>query len=209
MLNILIVDDHPIVRQGLRQILNDLNQPHNIDEAETISDMLRLARQFEYSFVLLDINLPDRSGLDALPDFKAIRPDTPVLILSMFPERQYAIRAIKAGASGYLTKESATEELVVAINKVLSGGKYISTSLAESFLEYLDDGSTPAHSSLSQREFEVMIFIAEGKGAKEIADFLHISEKTVSTYRTRIMEKMGFESTADIVKYAMNENLVQ
>ena len=209
MLNILIVDDHPIVRQGLKQILSDLNQPHNIDEAETTAEMLRLARQVEYSFVLLDINLPDRSGLDALPDFKAIRPTTPVLILSMFPERQYAIRAIKAGASGYLTKESATDELLIAINKVLSGGKYISAALAESFLDFLDSGSSQTHSILSLREFEVMICIAQGKGAKEIAECLHISEKTVSTYRTRILEKMDFDSTADIVKYAINENLVQ
>ncbi len=207
MTRFLIIDDHPIVRKGLRQTLEELPGVIKITEAGDSHEGLRVFRDCDFDVVLLDINLPGKSGFEILADMKSMKPDIPILIISMYPEEQYAIRALKSGASGYLTKAMAADELPVAIRKLTSGGKYITPSIAEKIVNGFDSPG-PKHDLLSNREFEVMICIAKGKPIKEIASMLSVSEKTVSTYRSRILEKMDMQSNADIVKYMIRENLI-
>jgi len=209
MLRILIADDHPVVRQGLRQTIAETSDMVVVDEASNGWEVLSKVRASSYDVVLLDISMPGRSGLDILKELKDERPGLPVLILSIHPEEQYALRAFKAGASGYLTKESAPDELVAAIRKISTGGKYISSSLAEILASELgtSDKELP-HKTLSDREYQVMRVIALGKTVTEIAEELSLSVKTVSTYRSRILEKMKMKNNSEITYYAVKNRLV-
>jgi two-component system invasion response regulator UvrY len=204
----LIIDDHPIVRKGIRQILEDMNSDVHVHEAGTAAKGLKKFREINFDLVILDINMPDRSGLDMLDDMKRIKSGVKILIVSMYPEKQYAIRALKSGASGYLTKESAADELILAMKKIMKGGHYITESIAEHIFDSLDKIG-PLHETLSNREFEVMIQIAKGKGLKEIGNLLSLSEKTISTYRYRILEKMKIKSNAEIIRYALLNKLIE
>ncbi len=203
----LIIDDHPIVRKGIRQILEEMSGVIITDEAASAGEGLKKFYQNDYDVVLLDIHLPGRSGLQVLEDMKHMKPGTPVLIISMYPEEQYAIRAMKSGASGYITKESAPDELLAAIRKVLDGRKYITQALAEKIFNGLDEDH-PRYEALSNREYEVMIQIGKGKSIKEIAGILSVSDKTVSTYKSRVLEKMGMNSNAELIKYVIQEGLI-
>lgn len=208
-LRILIVDDHPIMRQGIRQTLADGAEIGEIGEAATPQEALDQVRQHEWDAVILDIGLPGRGGLQLLKDIKREMPRLPVLILSMHAEDQYAVRAVRAGAAGYLTKEAATEKLVEAISKVASGGRYISTDLADRLASELTvDASKPLHASLSDREFDVLRRIASGQTVSDIADRLSLSVKTVSTYRSRILEKMRLKNNAELMQYVLTNHLL-
>ena len=209
-LRILIVDDHPIVRQGLKQTLGSAVEISEIAEAATPQQALDLVRQREWDAVVLDIGLPGRGGLEVLKDIKQEVPRLPVLILSMHAEDQYAVRAIRAGAAGYLTKEAATEKLIDAIRKVVSGRRYISPELAERLAtELAVDAAHPLHASLSDREFDVLRLIASGQTVGEIADRLSLSVKTVSTYRARILEKMHLKNNAQLMQYVLTNRLLE
>jgi len=209
MIKVIIVDDHQIVREGLKQILAETSDILVLDEAGDSQTAVRKIRENRYDVVLLDISLPDSDGLETLKVLKQENPRLFVLMLSMYPEEQYAVRSLKAGASGYLTKDSASEELITAIRKVAQGGKYITSSLAEKLAFHLDEESeAPSHETLSDREYEVMRMIAQGKSIGEIADELSLSVKTVSTYRSRILEKMHLSNNAEIIRYAMKQGIV-
>jgi len=209
MIKVLIVDDHTIVREGLRQILEETSDIVVNDEASSAQEVIDKVWNNSYDVVLLDISLPGRSGLDVLKQLKSIKPDLPILILSMHPEEQYAIRSLRAKASGYLTKESASEELIDAIRKVAKGRKYITSSLAEKLaFELEDNGRSASHEKLSDREFQVMCMIASGKRVKEIADALSLSVKTISTYRARILKKMNMRNNSQLIHYAIKSGLV-
>lgn len=209
-MKILIVDDHPVVRKGLTQILYEEPDVEIAAEAKTAAESLAMVREKEWDVVVLDITLPDRSGLEALKDIKALRPHLPVLILSMHPEDQYALRVLKAGAAGYVNKDSASEELVKAVRKVVGGGRYVSTFMAEKLATVVGgDYERPLHESLSDREFQVMCMLASGRRLKEVAEELCLSVKTVSTYRARVLEKMGMESNAELTYYAVKNGLVE
>ena len=208
-LRILIVDDHTIVRDGLKQLLKDRLGTNNFGEAANARDALALAEESEWDIVLLDISLPGQSGLDILKQLKTLRPAAKILILTMHPESQYALRVLKAGASGYLTKDTAASEMLAALNKVLSGGKYVSAALAEKIISNLDHPADKApHEALSDREYQVMRMIAMGKTVKEISFELGLSIKTVSTYRTRVFTKLNFKTNADVIRYALEEKLI-
>jgi len=207
MADFLVVDDHPIVRRGICQILEETSVNVNITQAGDAVEALKKFRSSKFDMVLLDINLPGRSGLDVLEDMKSFSPDTKILMVSMYPEQQYAIRALKTGASGYLTKESASDELSIAVEKILKGGRYITQSIAEQIFDAIDQEGLP-HESLSNRELEVLVQISKGRSLKEIGDLLSLSEKTISTYRSRIMEKMEMTSNAELVRYALNNKLI-
>ncbi len=184
MIKILIADDHPIVRQGFKQVLQDTADLVVADEAGNGQEVLGLVSKKDYDVILLDISMPGKNGLEVLKELKVLNPKIPVLILSIYPEEQYAIRALKAGASGYLTKASAPEELISAIRKVSRGGKYISSSLAEKIAYELDGDSGKApHETLSDREYQILLMIASGKTVSDIAGEMCLSVKTVSTYR--------------------------
>ncbi|MEW6054860.1 MAG: response regulator transcription factor [Nitrospirota bacterium] len=209
MIHLLIADDHSVVREGVKHILSDMPEAV-ITEAANGQQVLDAMQKKEYDLVLLDIAMPGKDGLDVLRDIKRKRPHIKVLILSMFPEEQYALRALKSGASGYLTKESIPEELIKAIRKVIRGGKYISSDFSDKILSsFDDDAEKPVHESLSNREYQVMRMIASGKTLSEIADELFLSVKTVSTYRTRILEKMNLKNNAEIMHYAVKNGLVE
>jgi len=209
MIRILVADDHAIVREGLKQILADVSDMTVCDEAASGAETLEKIRKGEYDVVLLDISMPGRSGLEVLKDIKAEHPKQPVLILSMHAEEQYAVRALRAGASGYLTKASAPDELIGAIRKVSYGRKYVSASLAEKLAFALDiDTKKPPHETLSDREYQVMLMIASGKSVKEIAAELCLSVKTISTYRARVMEKMNMKKNAELTLYAVRNRLM-
>jgi len=209
MIKILIADDHTIVRKGLVQILADSPDPIMVDEASDGNDALAKAIASDYDLVLLDISMPGKGGLEVLKELKAHKPRLPVLILSMHPEEQYAVRALRSGASGYLTKGSAADELLNAIQKVLFGGKYVSSSLAEKLAGSLDENvEKPLHESLSNREFQVMRMIGAGMTATEIATEISLSVKTVSTFRTRILHKMRMKNNAELTYYVINNKLV-
>ncbi len=208
MLNILIADDHPIVRYGLKQILTETGQTAVVDEASNGTEVLSKVRQRDYDIVLLDISMPGMNGLDTLKELKAQRPDLPVLVLSIHPEEQYALRVLKAGASGYLTKDSAPDELMTAIQKVSSGRRYISPSLADRLaLNLQTNVELAAHETLSDREYHVMCLIASGKTVKDIAEELSLSVKTISTYRARILMKMRMDNNAELIRYAVQHEL--
>jgi len=209
MIKILIADDHAIVRKGLKQILSETSDMIVAAEAADGRQCLELVRKNDLDLVLLDIAMPGRGGMDILKQLKHENPKLPILMLSMYPEEQYAMRALKAGASGYLTKESAPEELIIAIRKVSQGGKYVSSSLAEQLAVYLEtDFEKPVHEILSDREYQVMLMIASGKTVKQIADELSLSVKTISTYRARILNKTGLKNNAELTYYAIKNALV-
>jgi len=209
MLRILIADDHPIVRQGLKQIIAETSDMVVADEASNGWEVLSKVRASYCDVVLLDISMPGRNGVDILRQLKNEQPRLPVLMLSIHPEEQYAVRVLRAGASGYLTKESAPDELIAAIRKVSMGGKYISSSLAERLACELEstDEQLP-HKTLSDREYRVMFLIASGKTVTEIAKELSLSIKTISTYRSRILEKMKMKNNAELTYYAIRNRLV-
>ena len=208
MVRILIADDHPIVRQGLKQILSEEPDVTTVGEAQNSWEVLELVKKEPWDIAILDITMPGRGGLDVLKDLRREYPKLPVLVLSMHPEDQYAIRVLKAGASGYLTKGSAPEELVKAIRKILNGGKYVSDALAEKMAFYLGvETEKPLHERLSDREYEVMIMIASGKTATEIAEGMSLSVKTISTYRSRILQKMKMTNNAELTHYAIKNGL--
>ena len=209
MIKILIADDHPIVREGLKQILHEAPDMVVADEASNGQEVLEKVWKNNYDVVLLDISMPGISGLDILKQLKSHKPELSVLVLTMYPEEQYAVRVLRAGASGYLTKESAPDELINAIRKVSLGRKYVSSSLAEKLAFELEiDSEKPLHETLSDREYEVMCMIASGKTVKEIAEELFLSIKTISTYRSRILEKMKMKSNAELIHYAIKNRLV-
>ena len=210
MMKILIADDHAVVRQGLKQIISEQADMRAAGEAETAAEVLRLARDEDWDVIVLDISMPGgKNGLDLLPELKQICPATRVLILSMHAEEQFAVRALKGGASGYITKQSAPTELVRALRKVQSGGRYLSQSIAEQLAFFVgDETGAPPHERLSEREFQVFRMIALGKNLREIADELFLSEKTVGTYRARIMEKMNMTRNAELVRYAVQNQLI-
>lgn len=209
MLRILVADDHAVVRRGVSQILSDTPDMVVAGEAANGEEVLRLVQSGHWDAVLLDITMPGRSGLDILGELKQRWPDTPVLVLSMHPEDQIALRVLKAGAAGYMTKESAPDVLVGAIRKVVSGGRYVSPELAEYLVTQMDQRSTGAiHDTLSDREYQVLCQIASGEPVSEIARELSLSVKTVSTYRRRVLDKMHLRTNADLMRYAIDENIV-
>lgn len=210
MIRILIADDHPIVRRGLKQILAEESDIEAVGEAQNSLEVLDLVRKKDWDVVVLDITMPGRGGMEVLKELKGQKPKLPVLILSMHPEDQYAVRALKAGAAGYLTKGSAEEELVKAIRKILGGGKYVSPSLAEKMAFDLEAKTEkPHHETLSDREHQVMLLIASGKTVSQIAGELSLSVKTIDTYRTRILEKMKMKTNAELTHYAIKNKLVE
>ena len=207
-MQILIADDHAVVRRGLREILADALPGVRFAEAANGDEVLSLLAKSHFSLILLDINMPRRSGLEVLKDVKVSYPRLPVIILSVQPEDQYAMRCLRAGASAYVNKDSAPEELANAARKVLSGGRYVSANLAEKLVARLSEpGDEPAHEQLSDRENDVMRMIVQGLPLTEIADRLRISVKTVSSYRTRILEKMRMKSNAELTRYAVAHHL--
>jgi len=209
VIKILIADDHAVVRRGLKQILAEEPNMAVFGEACNAQEVLKNVREQNWDIVILDITMPDRSGLEVLKELKNIRPKLPVLILSIHPEEQYAVRVLKAGAAGYMTKESAPEELVKAVRKVIRGSKYISPSLAEKLAFDLEtDSEKPLHETLSDREYQVMCMIASGKTVKEIAKELYLSVKTISAHRARILEKMKMKTNAELTHYAIKNRLV-
>jgi two-component system, NarL family, invasion response regulator UvrY len=209
MLRILIVDDHAITRDGLRRILSDYPDTMEVGEAANGAQTLTLVRQERWDLVLLDISLPDKSGLDVLKIIKKDQPDLAVIVLSMYPLDQYALRVLKAGGAGYLSKETASDQLLQAVQKAVGGGTFITPELAEHMAKELARKTTrPLHEDLSDREFEVLRLIATGKTATEISEHLSLSVKTVSTYRARILQKMGMRHNAELTHYAIVNRLV-
>lgn len=209
MIKILIADDHAIVREGLKQILAETPDMVVADEASNGQEVLNKVWEKEYDVVVLDISMPGISGLDILKQLKSQRPKLPVLVLSMHPEEQYAVRVLRTGASGYLTKQSVPDELIMAIRKVSLGRKYVSSFLAEKLASDLGiETEKLPHETLSDREYQVMCMIASGKTVKEVADELFLSVKTISTYRSRILEKMKMTSNAELTHYAIKNKLV-
>ncbi len=211
MIRILIIDDHAIVHRGLRQIVAEEPDMMVTGEASTGQEGLALAMAQPWDLVVLDVSMPGRGGLDVLKELKQAHPNLPVLVLSMYPEEQYATRALRLGASGYMTKESAPEELIGAIRKVVAGGRYVSASLAQALAGSVAadrQSERPLHQSLSDREFHVLRLIASGKTVKQIADELTLSVKTISTYRARVLEKMGMKTNAELTHYAVSNRLV-
>lgn len=208
-LRILLVDDHPIVRRGIVEILCEEFKDAVICEAENAQQALNQVWKHSWDVIILDVSLPGRSGLELLKDIKKDDSKTPVVVLSTHPEDQLAIRALKSGAASYLTKETAPTELVTAIRRVLSGGKYIRPSIAEQLATHVNvDAEKPLHNSLSDREFQVLCMISSGKTVKEIGAELSLSVKTISTYRCRILEKMMMKNNAELMHYAMQHDLV-
>lgn len=209
-MRILIADDHEVVREGLKQIVHKINPFSDIDEAASGTDTLSLLEKNVYDLAIMDISMPGKSGLDVLQTLKDRNRKVPVLILSIHAEEQYAVRALKSGASGYLSKSSVYRELATAIDTILSGGRYISPSLAAHLLSDTSDGTSRLpHDKLSTREFQVMCMLARGRSVNEIANDLCISNKTVSTHRVRIMAKMGMTKNADLTNYALKNSLIE
>ena len=209
MIRVLIVDDHAVVRRGLKEILAD---EHDVEVSETGDprEALRWVREQTWNLAVLDLDLPGKNGLELLSDIKRERPRLPVLILSVYPEEQFAVRTLRAGASGFLCKDSAPDELVNALRKILRGGRYLSERVAEQLLSRPDAKRTTAHphESLSHREFQILCLLGAGKTVKAIAGELSLSTPTVSTYRARILEKMELKTTAELVRYAVQNRLV-
>ena len=208
-MHIMIADDHAVVRRGLREILADAIPGADFSEVGNGDEVLSQLGKSQVAMLVLDISMPGRSGSDVLREVKHTYPRMPVIILSCQPEEQYAVRCLRAGAAAYISKESASDELALATKKILGGGRYVSTSLAEKLIANLDESvDKPLHESLSDREHEVMRMIAAGIPLTEIGDRLHVSVKTISSYRSRIMEKMQMKSNADLTRYAMTHGLL-
>jgi DNA-binding NarL/FixJ family response regulator len=211
IIEVLVVDDHALIRKGLKQILDDTSDIRVTGEAESGMEAIRMVHDHQYGLVLLDITLPDKYGIDVLQQIKLLRPALPVLILSMHPDEQYAMRSIRAGAAGYMNKQSAPSQLVSAIRKVASGKKYISSELAEQLADGLthDGQQDVSHKVLSNREYQTLCLMASGKSLSEMADIMSLSAKTVSVYRARMLEKMKLKNNAEAVRYAINNHLVE
>lgn len=208
-LRILVADDHPVVRRGLREILAESPEVAAVGEADHPQQVLDLVAAAQWDVVILDLGLPGRGGLDVLRDLRQSKPKLPVLILSMQPEDQYAVRALRAGAAGYLTKEAAPDHLLQAIRTVTAGRRYISAAVAEHLAAQLaHDGTAPIHDALSDREYQVMTLIASGRSVGDVAGQLALSVKTISTYRARILDKMGMKNNAELVQYAVRNSLI-
>jgi two-component system, NarL family, invasion response regulator UvrY len=209
MTRILLADDHDVVRQGLKQILMESIPNLTFGEAPSGKEALRRARSEPWDVVLLDISLPDRSGLDVLKELRREYPALPVLVLSMHPEEQFAVRVLRAGAAGYVTKRTATKDLTAAVKKVLGGGKYVSADLAERLAGEIESGTSKApHETLSDREYQVFRMLAMGKTVKEIGEELSLTPQTVSTHRSRILEKMKMTTNAELTQYAISGGLL-
>lgn len=208
MIKVLVADDHKIFRAGVKRLIEESPDIEVAGEAHDGFDAMAKLRQQEWDVVLLDINMPNKSGLDIVRQMKLEKPKLPILILSMYPEEQYAVRALKAGAAGYLTKDSESEELIAAIRKVVKGGRYATPGLLEKLLFELDgERDAPKHHALSEREHQIFEQIIQGKSLTEIAEAMAISVKTVSTYRTRVLEKMNMENNAELIHYAIQHGL--
>jgi DNA-binding NarL/FixJ family response regulator len=208
-MRILVVDDHAVVRHGVKQILVEHFATSLIGEAQSAEDMLREIQASKWDMVVLDIGMPGKGGLDALKELKRIQPKLPVLVLSAYPEDQLALRLLRAGAAGYLSKDSAPRDLVHATKKILEGGRFISTSLADLLAANLETSlEKPLHEQLSDREYQVMCLIAVGKSLKDIADELSVSVSTINTYRARILEKMHAKNNTELTHYAIENRLV-
>ena len=211
MTKVLIADDHAIVRAGIRRLIDDHSSMEVSSEASDGNEVLKFVDDQTYDIIVLDINMPNLNGLDTLKELRNKQPNTPVLVLSMYPESQYAIRALRSGASGYLTKEAAPENLIQAIEKIVSGGRYITPELAEQLAYALGSNEHKQenpHQVLSDREYQIMCAIASGKSVSEIGKELNLSVKTISTYRTRVFDKMGFENNAQLTHYVIKNNLL-
>lgn len=209
MISVLLVDDHEVVREGVKQVLREQRRDAIFGEASSAAEAVDLVRTRRWDLVVLDLALGGRGGLDALKEIKDVRPATPVLVLSMHAEEQYARRAFKAGAEGYITKDRPRAELALALAKVLAGGRYVTSALAERLIaDYRRDRGGPLHEALSDREFEVLRLIASGKTVGEIAVLLGLSDRTISTYRARLLEKMGLATNAALTHYAVTNKLV-
>ncbi len=210
MTKVLIADDHGIVRHGLRDILAREFGPVRIGEAQDSRETVELLGRQEWDLLLLDINMPGRGGLDVLAEARRLRPQTPVLVLSAYPEAEFALRAFQLGAAGYLNKQSAADELIGAVKKVLAGGKYVTAALAEQLAAHLG-GALPAapHEALSHRELQVLRLVAAGKTLKEIAAELALSEKTVGTYRARLSAKLRLATNVELARYALRHQLIE
>ena len=206
---VLIADDHAVVRAGLRQFLLEDSAIREVGEAATGQQTLDKLRESRWDVLILDINMPDRSGLDILKHVRAGYPDTRVLMMSGYPERQYAVNVLRGGASGYLSKDSAPEDLIKAVHTLIAGRRYVSATLAEQLVADIDvDHEKPLHAQLSDREFQIFCKIATGRAVSEIAEELCLSVKTVSTYRSRVLEKMSFRTNADMTSYALRNGLI-
>jgi two-component system invasion response regulator UvrY len=209
-IRVLIADDHAIVRHGLKQILSDTEDLEVVAEADGGVRALQMLRQGQYDVVLMDVSMPDRNGIDTLKLVKKEFPKLPVLILSMHPEEQYAVRALRAGAAGYLSKQGAPEQLVTAIRQVASGKKYVSAAVAEELANAIgDDSDRPPHEKLSDREYQTLCMISSGKTLTQIAEQLNLSVKTVSVYRARLLEKMKLRNNAELTHYGLKHELVE
>ncbi|HBE72613.1 MAG TPA: DNA-binding response regulator [candidate division Zixibacteria bacterium] len=207
MIRVLLADDHNIVRTGLKQLLHQEPDIRVADEADSGEEVMAKMSSRKFDVVVLDISMPGRGGLETLKQIRASFPKQPVLILSMHPEEQYAVRALRSGAMGYLTKSGVPDQLAAAIRKVAGGRKYITQQLAEQLAEAVGGGDEPRHQALSDRELEVMVMLARGRRIGQIAEALCLSPKTVSTYRSRIMDKMGMRSNAELARYAAEKGL--
>lgn len=209
MIKIVIADDHEIVRAGLKQIISDDEDMEVLGESNNGENLIELVKKNDYDVVLLDLKMQGISGIDVIKHIKVIKPDLPIIVLSMHAEDQYAVRTIKAGASGYLTKETAAENLVIAVRRVVAGGKYISPTLAETLADSIAGGGAELpHEKLTDREFQVMCMIASGKTVTEIGSELFLSVKTISTYRQRILEKMNLKNNSELTHYTIKNNLL-
>ncbi len=210
MQRVIIADDHPVVYKGLREILQENFGSLTVDAAGTGRELIEKVKKTDYDLVLLDISLPDANGLDVLREMRRKRPRLPVLVISMYPEEMYAVRAIRTGAQGYLTKQSASEELVFAVRKILSGKRYVNPAFAvRMVVDFESDAAKPAHEKLSNREFQVMRMFGSGKTMKDIAVELNLSINSIRTYRVRIMEKIGVRGTEGLIHYALTHGLYE
>ncbi len=209
MIKICVADDHAIVRRGLKQIISETMDMQVVSEAADGDETLHSARNQSYDVLVMDLNMPGRSGFDVLQQLRAEKPSLPILVLSMHDEDQYGVRILRAGAAGYMNKETAPSELVRAIRRVADGGKYMSPTVAEALLQHLNGNlNGPRHEALSDREFQVMRLLASGNTVGEISELLSLSVKTISTYRSRVMDKMNLHSNAELARYALENNLL-